>query len=275
MTRQDSATLPRGEHPLINSPYWRDRRISGGESMNAHDSAHDLPIPPVPPLPLSVGARLMDQARASVVHDRSPTSSDAGTSSTEYLPYASPDVIMHSGLSRRISRISEVPSPAPTTPMSPQSIRDARPMKSGSSIAASTVFPRMDETDSDIPNTASHTPATTPSSRSFHRMGADVTSTSVQSSQLYASSPTDHGLDQYVFVSPEPAQSAASPGSDANVVVDHLQSKNSDIRLKRPRAGAFRAIPPSTGGRSKRVSVLILIFFTFSSTFLQVLRLQV
>lgn len=238
--------------------------------MNAHDSAHDLPIPPVPPLPPSVGARLMDQARASVVHDRSPASSDAGTSSTEYLPYASPDVIMHSGLSRRISRISEVPSPAPTTPMSPQSIRDARPMKSGSSIAASTVFPRMDEMDSDVPNTASHTPATTSSSRSFHRMGADVTSTSVQSSQLYASSPTDHGLDQYVFVSPEPAQSAVSPGSDANVVVDHLQSKNNDNRLKRPRAGALKAIPPPTGGRSKRFCFnfnFIYILIHFSSGF--------
>lgn len=265
ITRQDSATLPRGDHPLINSPYWRDRRISRGDSMNTHDSAHDLPIPPVPPLPPSVGARLMDQGKASVVHDKSPASSDAGTPPTEYLPsgtlYSSPDIIMHSGLSRCISRISEVPSPAPTTPMSPQSIRDARPMKSGSSTAASTVFPRMDGTDSDVPNTASHTPATTSSSRSFHPMGADVTSTSVQSSQLYASSPTDHGLDEYVFVSPEPAQPAAPPGSDASVFVDHSQSKYSDNRLKRPGARALGAMPPSTGGRSKRVSVFNFNFF--------------
>ncbi|OJA21111.1 hypothetical protein AZE42_10437 [Rhizopogon vesiculosus] len=255
MTRQDSATLPRGDHPLMNSPYLHDRRISGGESVNTHDSAHELPKPYVPPLPLSTGARLPDQAKASVVYDKSQASSDAGSSSTECLTsgthYTSPDVIMHSGLSRRISRISEVPSPVPTTPMSPQSIRDAQPMKSGSSIAASSVFARMDETDSDVPNTASHTPATTPSPS--HQKGAD-SSVSVQSSELSSSSPTDHGLDEYAFVAPEFVQSVTPPDSDASVFFGHLQSKYSDISLRRRRTRALGATPSSTGGRSFKTS---------------------
>ncbi|OAX37344.1 hypothetical protein K503DRAFT_866950 [Rhizopogon vinicolor AM-OR11-026] len=252
MTRQDSATLPRGDHPLMNSPYLHDRRISGGESVNAHDSAHELPKPHVPP---STGARLPDQARASVVYDKSQASSDASSSSTEYLPsgthYTSPDVVMHSRLSRRISRILEVPSPVPTTPMSPQSIRDTQPMKSGSSIAASSVFARMDETDSDVPNTASHTPATTPSPS--HQKGAD-SSVSIQSSELFSSSPTDHGLDEYAFVAPESVQSVISPDSDAGVFVGHLQSKYSDISLRRRRARALGATPSSTSGTSFKTS---------------------
>jgi hypothetical protein len=272
MTRQDSATLPRGDHPLMNSPYLHDRRISRGESVNTHDSTHELPIPPVPSLPPRVGARLLDQARASVAQDKSRVSSDAGASPTEYVPsgtyHVSPDVIMHSALSRRISRISEVPSPAPTTPMTPQSVRDAQPMKSGSSIAASSTFPRMDETDSDVPNTASHTPATGSSYRSFHQTGADLSTTSVQSSELLSCSPTDHDLDEYAFVSSEPVQSAASSGSDASVFVGHLQSKYSDISLKRRRARALGATPSSTGGRSMPISVYFVhILIQLSSGF--------
>jgi hypothetical protein len=145
--------------------------------------------------------------------------------------------------------------------MSPQSIRDAQPMKSGSSLAASSVFTRMDDTDSDVPNTASHTPATASSHRSSRRMGADTSTTSVQSSELFSSSPTDHSLDEYAFVAPELVRSATSSDSDASIFVDHLQSKYNDISLKRRRTRALGAMPSSTSGGSKCLS---LYFCSFS-----------
>ncbi|KAG2361088.1 hypothetical protein BDR07DRAFT_1410817 [Suillus spraguei] len=237
MARQDSATLPRGDHLLT-------------EIALARNSGRNSIVPPVPPLPSGSGVLLLDQSEMSAVPDEEQKSPDTTVPPLSEASYGSPDIIMHSGLSRRISRISEVPSPAPTTPMSPQSIRDARPMKSGSSIAASSMFARMDETDSDAPNTASHTPVTTSSHRSFHQTGADVSSTSIQSSE-FSSSPTD-GLDEYRFVSPEPSQSAASVSSDASA---HLQTKSSDVSLRKRRARAQGATPSSVrGGRSFKAS---------------------
>lgn len=237
MARQDSATLPRGDHLLT-------------EIALARNSGRNSIVPPVPPLPSGSGVLLLDQSEMSAVPDEEQKSPDTTVPPLSEASYGSPDIIMHSGLSRRISRISEVPSPAPTTPMSPQSIRDARPMKSGSSIAASSMFARMDETDSDAPNTASHTPVTTSSHRSFHQTGADVSSTSIQSSE-FSSSPTD-GLDEYRFVSPEPSQSAASVSSDASA---HLQTQSSDVSLRKRRARAQGATPSSVrGGRSFKAS---------------------
>lgn len=244
MARQDSATLPRGDHLLM-------------EVALARASGRDSIVPPVPPLPSGSGVLLLDQARTSIIQDKDQKSSDAGASIIESPSsgayYTSPDIIMHSGLSRRISRISEVPSPAPTTPMSPESIRDARPMKSGSSIAASSMLARMDETDSDVPNTASHTPAT---ASSFHQMETGVSSTSIQSSECVTPSPTD-GLDGYHFVAPEPPQPVASISSDVSA---YLQTKSSDVSLRKRRARALGATPSLRGGRSK----CLCIFFQLS-----------
>ncbi|KAI0767447.1 hypothetical protein C8Q74DRAFT_1370231 [Fomes fomentarius] len=47
MTRQDSATLPRGEHPLHNSTYLRERRASVGSPGSTRSSS----VPPVPRVP--------------------------------------------------------------------------------------------------------------------------------------------------------------------------------------------------------------------------------
>lgn len=241
MTRQDSATLPRGDHLLM-------------EAALAQDSGRDSMVPPVPPLPSGSGVLLLDQARTSAVQDKEQKSPDVSASITESPSsgayFASPDIIMHSGLSRRISRISEVPSPVPTTPMSPQSIRDARPMKSGSSIAASSMLARMDETDSDVPNTASHTPATASSHRSFHQTGTGVSSTSIQSSEFISPSPTD-GLDGYQFVPPELPQPVASASSDVSA---YLQTKSSDVSLSKRRGRALGVTPSLRGGRSFNAS---------------------
>ncbi|KAG1900231.1 uncharacterized protein F5891DRAFT_325347 [Suillus fuscotomentosus] len=240
MARQDSATLPGYDHLSM-------------EVALAHDSSRDSTVSHVPPLPPGSGVLLLDQARKSVVQDKEQKSPHTSASTTASPPfgayYVSPDIIMHSGLSRRISRISEVPSPVPTTPMSPESIRDAQPMKSGSSIAASSVLARMDETDSDVPNTASHTPATASSYPSSHHTGTGVSSASAQSSEFIPSSPTD-GLDGYHFVAPESSQPVASISSDANA----LQTKSSDVSLRKRRVRAQGVTPSLRGGRSFKMS---------------------
>ncbi|KAF7982790.1 hypothetical protein HWV62_25701 [Athelia sp. TMB] len=46
--RVDSATLPHGEHPFLNSSFWRDKRISGGDIVltpNASGISPTLPPP--------------------------------------------------------------------------------------------------------------------------------------------------------------------------------------------------------------------------------------
>ncbi|KAG2129629.1 hypothetical protein DEU56DRAFT_956547 [Suillus clintonianus] len=91
--------------------------------------------------------------------------------------------------------------------MPSQSIRDTQPMKSDSSIGASSIFARMDETDSDVPNTASHTPATASSQSSFHQTGTGVSSTSIQ---FFSPSPTD-GLDGYQSLALRARAPGASP----------------------------------------------------------------
>ena len=57
LTRQDSATLPgANDDGLVISPYWRDRRISGGEIMHRPDSGLESCIPPVPPIPANLSS---------------------------------------------------------------------------------------------------------------------------------------------------------------------------------------------------------------------------
>ncbi|KAH7929009.1 hypothetical protein BV22DRAFT_1192376 [Leucogyrophana mollusca] len=249
MTRQDSATLPRGDHPLVNSPYWRDRRISGGEIVLASESRRESLIPPVPPVP-TAGMVFVDQKqarRASRGADIAQRHSDSDlkrstsiSSSTSDIPsvsqYAtSPEVPTQTGISRRISRISEVPSPVPTTPHSPQSALN-HPSKSGSSIAVHSSLVRADESEeSVVPNTASEMPTTA----SSHRTGESSTSSPRPSqSGLHSPSPTDHSLDEYQFMAPGPPQSAASLGSESSASFSsHVRTKRSDSSLKRRKVG--------------------------------------
>ncbi|TFY80259.1 hypothetical protein EWM64_g3755 [Hericium alpestre] len=60
ITRQDSATLPYGENPLLDSPYLSGKRSSGSDSVTPITGPSSL-IPPVPPLP--------PDAHLNVTHD--------------------------------------------------------------------------------------------------------------------------------------------------------------------------------------------------------------
>ncbi|KAI8989120.1 hypothetical protein BD414DRAFT_415591 [Trametes punicea] len=128
VTRQDSATLPRGEHPLINSPYMRERRTSSGEPGSARSSS----VPPVPRIPshtelgLSIdGGSLSKSQRNSVA-----LVLESGESNQLVPPPPTLRRPKSTGRLRReqttsmppISPISEASSPAPSVPETPGAV---------------------------------------------------------------------------------------------------------------------------------------------------------
>ena len=75
LARQDSATLPGTyENELLISPYWRDRRISGGEIVHFPDSGIDSSIPPVPPVLQGLSSALSHTCHLSTDVVRKPPS---------------------------------------------------------------------------------------------------------------------------------------------------------------------------------------------------------
>jgi len=140
--RQDSATLPRGEHPFLNSPYWRDKRISGGDIILTPEPVRNSFVPPIPRMPSasSLWVKSSKSARSSAATSESrekgrrPSAIDvsrhaSGSSQCSprlygaepippliRAPGSSEDAASNGLASRRISRIVEMPSPAPSAP---------------------------------------------------------------------------------------------------------------------------------------------------------------
>lgn len=139
LTRQDSATLPKGEHPFINgnSPYWRDKRISNGEVVVSPEFALGSPIPPVPPIPSSAELSAMavtsatsskrdSRRRNSIAGEEIVTAQEDQTEVCENVTEQASRHRRANSLSRiskdqaainpkRFSKISEASTP-PTTP---------------------------------------------------------------------------------------------------------------------------------------------------------------
>ncbi|KAJ7057079.1 hypothetical protein C8F01DRAFT_1153323 [Mycena amicta] len=93
LTRSDSATLPRGEHPF--SPAWSIRRSGAFTPLEG-----DLDVPPLPPMPV-----MPDELRRVIAESRDRLKTNSRAS-----PVPSDD--------RRISRITEVATPV--SPDAPQ-----------------------------------------------------------------------------------------------------------------------------------------------------------
>lgn len=253
MIRQDSATLPRGDHPFLNSPYWRDKRISGGDIIltpnSGRNSGRGSPVPPVPPIP-SGSSSLFSRSKSVRNSETGLLSADirergthrqSGTESTKHAsassvrsPRAS-DPELHPSLvrsssssgvttskrpsSRRISRIVEVPSPAPSVPGTPRKVGSEPPQNRSNHDRDPS--PLMKEALTNDSAHAISTPSPEPRKRPSQRRSQSETSVSPSSSQTPGSSRTygsthsnsiGNMLEDYMFMSSsETSRSDPSP----------------------------------------------------------------
>lgn len=241
LTRQDSATLPRGEHPFLNSPYWRDKRISGGDIILTPDSSRNSNVPPVPPMPSSSNLAIMS-ARSSTAgselresrgrrsgHEliRHPSASSIPPQRASGSEQLKPSQLQRSSSSsgvtnserhnsRRISRIVEVPSPAPSAPNTPQKSASASsngaptPGPSPSPLAKLfyTEDPPSEYDSSSPPPAIVQRP---PNRRSYS--DTSVGPTSARSPNMSDGSMSIRNvLDDYMFMSSGDSDGAFSPG---------------------------------------------------------------
>lgn len=140
LTRQDSATLPRGEHPLMSSPFFRDRpeqigspilipagtgvslpppssyRPSTAESMHRHR----VPRRSVPDRPMTApSSKHFSAASLPIKHASETDQPETETQPKEDEIVSAPvDASSDQKGLHRISRISEVASPPPSAPPS-------------------------------------------------------------------------------------------------------------------------------------------------------------
>ncbi|PFH50850.1 hypothetical protein AMATHDRAFT_3583 [Amanita thiersii Skay4041] len=149
LTRSDSATLPFGEHPFLNSPFMRERKSSGSADVLSWSSSANV-VPPVPPLPPDAERLFMATKSGSI--ERSITRNpNRRSSSGSYESSVSFDFASRVGLSevpvtavmdsvaagtlhfsRRISRISEATNSLPATPLPSATKEDEDAAEDGS-----------------------------------------------------------------------------------------------------------------------------------------------
>ncbi|KAJ7326384.1 hypothetical protein DFH08DRAFT_1084939 [Mycena albidolilacea] len=118
LTRSDSATLPRGEHPF--SPAWSIRKSGAFTPIDAMGMA----IPPVPQMPEEL-RRAIAESRDKLRVDESAERRNRRRSGSDAETPITPLMRTNSGSrirgedTRRISRISEAPTTSSTAPMTP------------------------------------------------------------------------------------------------------------------------------------------------------------
>jgi hypothetical protein len=115
LARQDSATLPgASDNGLLISPYWRDRRISGGEIVHSPDSGVESGIPPVPPIPANLSSAMSHVRHLSTEVPRKPPSRSQSLRIDRLSHRASKKSEPQSSLPGVIAGPSGNPTPAPT-----------------------------------------------------------------------------------------------------------------------------------------------------------------
>ncbi|KAJ7164974.1 hypothetical protein C8R46DRAFT_301463 [Mycena filopes] len=235
LTRSDSATLPRGEHPF--SPAWSARRSGAFTPIDSMGK----PIPPVPQMPEELRALIAESRdRLKVGGSGSGAGSDGGSASpgTPLVRSNSGRVLLSADpavgaegededgadrASRRISRISEAPTPTsslPFTPNDPPDTAETSPDPASSSSHA----PEPPVTPASTAQNFHH-PAPSPSAFPASP-GQSSTSDTRSSRDLdnvldyynFENSPYSSGPGQSMFdlPSPEPGAEGGMGGAMAN-----------------------------------------------------------
>ncbi|EIN14605.1 hypothetical protein PUNSTDRAFT_124074 [Punctularia strigosozonata HHB-11173 SS5] len=281
LVRQDSATLPRGDQPLLNSPYWRLSKASMGSDFSPLPSG-GLDVPPVPPLPsmpatpelglmigVGSGARIRrgsdareQPLKSAEVKRRSSLSSLSrsngnGNAEKPETGYSYP---------RPVSRISEVDSPAPSGPSAPNTPMKSLPNSATlDQVPSSASYYGSSEQGSPLPSQGSlkrksrSGPATP--ERQVTRRSTGEPSSSGSNDYL------NHILDEYATPSPRSSRVRVtrSPRSSVNggkgTLSTHSRSSTRNSRTSTDM--------PSTKRGGKRVSNRILLPLGENSTALQ------
>jgi hypothetical protein len=213
VVRQDSATLPRGEHP-----FWRDRRISGGEIILSGSSGRGSPVPPVPPVPPNAdllyaaqhSARRSAGSSASSQHEsphRTPEFPEQPSTNFHEAETSQSDIFnTGDNVSRRISH-TEAPSSTSLPVTSSRRILGAR--SSGSSSNAS----------------ISPSPGKPGSLPENNRPESDKSS---------ATSPQPRSQDSELLPNSAPSSGVPSVGSGSGLISDILDEYHSNSDSHRP-----------------------------------------
>ncbi|KIM92215.1 hypothetical protein PILCRDRAFT_810237 [Piloderma croceum F 1598] len=216
--RQDSATLPRGEYAFLNSPYWRDKRISGGDIILTPEAGRTSFLPPIPRMPSASSLRIKgsksarSSAAASDTRHRRSGAEDSKRVSNSSLrtlrlsvpPPISPPLTKSSGTPAydrpRISRIVEMPTPAPSTPGTPDLRTIKSPGQGDRSPGCSSPLVNRNVNSENTPSSECEiaTPSPDPHNRPPQRHSHSDTSLSPDSGQ---SARCANVLDEYILMS--------------------------------------------------------------------------
>ena len=196
LTRTDSATLPNGDYPFLNSPYWRER-FSIGDSLLSPRSAPPPPVPPVPenaehvyvPPLISRGSSEPTKRHLCSGSSQSECEDETAVESRPPTSLDNTDV----PASRQTSSITEIASTSSTHQERPQAI----PGKNGTEIG-----PERSMSDPTVE------PETHRPSRKLQEpavLGAEVLAPHLMTETLLSSKDIDNVIDYYSSgVTPEP-----------------------------------------------------------------------
>jgi hypothetical protein len=116
LTRQDSATLPAIDDG-ISSPYWRDRRVSGGSIVRTPDPFGDIPpVPAIPPALKSINTTILSNSVSHVAH-KAPIHGNGGEQVNSSHPQTPSSPGSHPSLTGAYDSSNEVTG-SPVTPSS-------------------------------------------------------------------------------------------------------------------------------------------------------------
>lgn len=240
--RLDSATLPRGEHPFLNTSFWRDKRISGGDIILTPGASEMVPVPSLPSNSSLLSKDLesgtsLDSLHAKKRHKPSDGGSRAAgirSSPGMLLPLIRPSTstgipVSERSTSRREFQIMEMSLPAPSAPS--KSDVTTINLLQGASISKAAESPEMQDfsrqdsppSDYDIPKQA---PPPHPRKQFHNRRSYSDTSLSPRSTHAIS---ITNVLDDYLLTpAGESSRSAISPmasDSPASMPAPHRTSR--------------------------------------------------
>ncbi|EKM78473.1 hypothetical protein AGABI1DRAFT_92761 [Agaricus bisporus var. burnettii JB137-S8] len=165
LARADSATLPRGDHPSMNPPYWKDQPMSGlSDNFAVGSDAPPIPanadkvyVPPRAPrassLELKKNHNLRRHSSTSSLVSSKDGSGDSKSRPSSFSDFSREVERVDTQALRRISRISEAPSTPSTNAINTES---TPPLPSSEQLPVESSAPQAEISTTLPPESSSH-----------------------------------------------------------------------------------------------------------------------